>query len=139
MNLKFWTWGQAPKPAQTQFVSKFYQMNPETDQLVTSGYGLLGGMVVLLESESVRENTKWMDTSEHVMDRALEANRWCTVSEISFHDTYVYPEGGHRYKIGQVVQFVATYEDGTQRVRKYGVTYAWLVKKNSIPVFTESV
>jgi len=104
-------------------VPKFYKMNPATDELLPDGTRLANGMVVLLSSPDFRvriENP--MDDWE--LARALENNRWCTVSNVRVMD-------GHGNKI---VSFIATYEDGTQSKKTYDTSYSWLAKKDSISI-----
>jgi hypothetical protein len=100
-----------------EFVSKFYRMDPEVDKIVLDGTGLKVGMVVLIESSNLR--AKLEDTKDDwAFDRALEMNRWCTVSNIKIR--------------GNTVTFVGKYEDGTMRVRRIPLDQSWLVKINSI-------
>jgi hypothetical protein len=99
------------------FVDKFYEMNPETEELFPSGAYLKDGMVVLLSNFEMRVlTTDWLSTSQY--DRAKEVNRWCKVRDI-------------RITSG-LVAFVGEYEDGTMRLRQHPVGLGWLVKHDSM-------
>lgn len=100
-----------------EFVPRFYTMNPETDVLVVDGRGLEEGMKVLIENPHYRAVIK-EEMADWELDRALERNRWCTISRIKIK--------------GNLLRFVASYEDGTQKVRTEDVDGAWIAKKDSI-------
>jgi hypothetical protein len=104
------------------FVPKFYRMNPETDDLVM-GSDLKDGMVVLIESSNfrLRHDEPMVDWE---MDRALENNRWCTVTNLKFSNAFDAP----------IATFIGVYEDGTKYKRSYGTGYAWYVKKNIVSI-----
>ena len=113
------------------FVDKFYQMDPQFEDLLPTGYELKDGMMVLIEESLIRETTQKYGEAGYEMyqlDRLRENNRWCTVSHIDI-DTY-YDEGSKR----SIVTFIATYPDGTKRKRRYSTSYAWIVKLDTIPV-----
>lgn len=97
---------------------KFYVMDPKTEDLLPNGKRLTNGMRVLAGSPDNRERIEKYET-DWVMDRLLEQNRWCTVSDLEVGDT--------------IVSFVAVYEDGTKRLRVLGLYLPWLVKLDSIP------
>lgn len=105
----------------SEIVSKFYEMDPQTDDLLPNGWRLKNGMVVLSEARLLREDVDKLseDSSLYWWDKAKERNRWATVSDLSYQ--------------GDIVSFVATYADGTKRQRMYSCGYAWLVKLDSIP------
>jgi len=105
-----------------RFVSKFFQMDPKTEDLLSNGSMLKEGMVVMIEDDFGRVDVE-RDTKVERYDlaRALENNRWCTVSEIETHS--------QNYDI---ISFVATYEDGTKKKRTFNKSYAWYVKLDSI-------
>lgn len=99
------------------FVPKFYRMNPETDDLLPNGRHLANGMRVLVDSSKLRINMD-EDLSDWQEDRALEMNRWCTIGALEVH------EGG--------VRFIGVYDDGSKRMRNYGIDQSWLIKIDSI-------
>lgn len=103
-----------------QFVPKYYVMDPETEEIVFDGTCLENGMVVLIANpnERARPETDW--SRDWSLDRLNECNRWCKVSKVT-----VFPEIN-------VVHFIGTYEDGTQRKRKYSIDESWIVKKDSM-------
>jgi hypothetical protein len=105
----------------TNYVSKYYEMDPKTEDLI-DGRDIKDGMRILIADPIMRENTFWTDAEPdaHWLDRAKELNRWCVVSRL---------EASHR----GVVSFFAVYDDDTKRKRTYNVSHAWLVKLNSIP------
>lgn len=103
------------------FVSKFYRMNPETDDLLPNGRALRVGMRVLIDDTKRRINTNVEGgMSDWQYDNALELNRWCTIV------------GGLEVSLSQT-RFIAQYEDGTKRLRVADTSYPWLVKLDSIP------
>lgn len=105
----------------SEIVSKFYETDPQTDDLLPDGEHLKDGMVVLIESRMLRE---YVSNSDEVVrpyrqDRIKENNRWAAVSHLVYH--------------GDIVSFIATYADGTKRKRTYACGYAWVVKLDSVP------
>lgn len=105
----------------SNYVSKFREMDPKTEDLIVDGCDLKNGMRVLVAGSMFREDTSWVDAppSDYRLDRAKETNRWCTVSHLTYS--------------GDIVSFVATYDDGTKRKRTYHCRHAWFVKLDSIP------
>lgn len=107
------------------FVSKFYRMNPETDDLIPFGDQLVNGMMVLIESNDFRTRAD-RPLEDWELERALVNNRWCEVSNLRIspprHDNPV------------LVEFIGVYEDGTKAKRAYSYSYSWYVKKDSIQV-----
>lgn len=103
------------------FVGKFYPFNKDTEEVLARGTHLRNGMVVLIEDEMLRGDLACAYSSAYDMNRILTANRWCTVTEVYINVP------------SDVVEFVAVYEDGDKRKRMYGASYAWLVKKDSLP------
>lgn len=109
-------------------VDQYYPMNPETETIINNGAHLRNGMVVLLEDSGMRQ--KLDEITDHngvdnpcLLDRALKRNRWAKVTQLEYFEL---PHG-------DMISFVAEYEDGDKTVQKYGTSVAWLVKKNSIP------
>jgi hypothetical protein len=99
-------------------VAKYYQMDPETEDMLPNGGAIKNGMVVLIADPNNRFAVKETDL-DWEMDRILERNRWATVS--------------HVISDGTTVVFIAEYEDGTKKQRMMGFKSAWLVKKASMP------
>lgn len=107
------------------FVSKFYRMNPETDDLLPNGRALRVGMRVLIDDTKRRIDTNVEGgMSDWQYDNALELNRWCTIM------------GGLEVSLSQT-RFIAQYDDGTKRLRVVDTSYPWLVKLDSIPESTD--
>jgi hypothetical protein len=104
-------------------VDKFYQMDPNTDDLLPNGRHLSNGMVVLTGISNARSRIE-PDRLNHdwEIDRALEMNRWATVTNLRVFDV--------------AIRFVAVYADGTKRIRNVSVDDPWFVKMSSI---TESM
>lgn len=110
----------------TNYVSKFREMDPETEDLIADGEDLKNGMRVLIADPMNRKDVShgFNDSLggvvvEYLLDRAKERNRWCTVSQLSYRD--------------EIVSFVAIYDDGTKRKRTYNCSWAWFVKLDSMP------
>lgn len=111
-----------------EFVDKYYEMNPETDDLLFSGYDLANGMVVLTENYKRRiDVSKGFDALlEGYKPEALKWNRWMTVSQLKIN------------KGDQLVGFIAIYPDGTKRKVMLSVDDAWIVKVYSLPADAET-
>lgn len=107
----------------TEFVSKYYEMNPETDELVPNGHGLKEGMVVLFDNCLLRNEPRNENTPKSLLEENIyktrEKNRWCAVKDLEYE--------------GEQMSFIGVYEDGTTRRREFDVKEAWLVKKCSVP------
>lgn len=104
--------------SEQNFVPQYYQMNPETDDMLPNGGKIKNGMVVLLASPKLRYDITKKNPLDWQLDRMLERNRWAQVS--------------HVISDGTTVVFIATYEDGTKRQVLADFQSAWLVKKNSL-------
>lgn len=102
----------------SQFTPKYYEMDPETEDIIPDGEGLENGMVVLLENENLRVDLSTADRSEQKYYMARERNRWCKISDLRIS--------------GDMVRFTATYVDDTKRHRSYSLTEPWLVALDSI-------
>jgi len=100
------------------FVPKFYEMDPETEDLLPSGKHLANGMVVLL-AEPDRRHSISGETQDWILDRLRGDNRWCRVSHLTI-------------KGSTTVSFVGTYNDGTKRLREFSIDAPWLVKLDSV-------
>lgn len=103
------------------FTPQVYFMNPETDDVLPDGTHLKEGMIVLIEYDNHREDTKaenvWTPLERK---RAMRYNRWCLVTNVE-----LLPEAG-------MVRFVAVYADGFKAQRTHSVEAAWLVKLESL-------
>jgi hypothetical protein len=112
------------------YVDRFYEMDPEFDDLIF-GTELRDGMVVLIEDSLLRgdpERAFRGDTplgEKYEIARCREANRWCTVTRLSLA-----PRAGYE----PLVRFIGEYADGTKAIRQYSSDYAWLVKRASLDV-----
>lgn len=100
-----------------QFVSGYYTMNPDLDDLLFDGNELREGMEVLIEDANER-----MGIHEHIMEQsyhmALMRNRWCTVTNLVLEKEYV--------------SFIGAYSDGMKIKWRMPIHLAWLVRKTSI-------
>lgn len=102
------------------FVQKYYLMNPDTEEILFDGAELRDGMKVLIEDPQLRETiTDRLGEDPAAFAHAMQMNRWCTVSDF----TSDFPN----------IEFIATYEDETQRKMTVDSKKAWIVKMASIP------
>lgn len=104
---------------ESEFVEKYYEMDPETEDLLDNGTLVIPGMKVLIESPSGRQ-TIYDGMTEDEIAEARVTNRWATVVSSKVH------RGGD-------LSFIALYDDGVKRKVVEDVQAAWLVKKDSIP------
>lgn len=95
-------------------VSKWYEMDPETEDVLYNGGDLQEGMVVLLENPEMRVDI-WEAETDEEWFRALRTNRWMMVSRIEV--------------IGSYVRLFAEYEDGMKSKLEFPIREAWLVKR----------
>ena len=111
----------------TAFTPQHYISDPDTETVLFDGSFLKNGMVVMVGSPVLRVN---VDTpypmSPDEMGRALQYNRWAKVSHLN---GFAYLPSGHK-----MVEFLATYEDGTQMEFHIAQSYSWIVKKSSVEV-----
>lgn len=113
-----------PKIFDDSFTHKFYQMDPNTEDMIPNGRYLVKGMKVLTANPDNKiDLKKFINMSFDIDDRSMHvaqtSNRWCTVSNIGF--------------IGDVVSFIGTYEDGTKMARQAYVIEPWYVKSETMP------
>ncbi|AWN06177.1 hypothetical protein SEA_MIEK_76 [Streptomyces phage Miek] len=101
-------------------VDKFYAHDPDIEDYVPDCTHLSNGLVVLLGDPDRRASAKDMK-QDWGWDRALERNRWCTVTELTWSTG------------GAMVNFVGVYGDGTKRKRSFLKDEPWLIKLDSIP------
>lgn len=106
-----------------KYVDKFYEMDPETEDLIR-GDELRNDMVVVIEDGMLRADTEHL-RSRYDSERARANNRWCTVSSIR-----------RRYTgdDNAIVSFIGVYEDGVKKERSFSESYCWIVKKDSMAV-----
>lgn len=116
-------WRGASVMMNTSFVNKFYELDPETEDLVPYGDLLMDGMVVLIESPMERARIELTMTENTVRDARVN-NQWCKVT-----DARIFPVGEH----GEEVRFVGIYPDGSKFQRAMNTSRAWYVKIDSIP------
>lgn len=110
-----------------EYVDKYYEMDPETEDVLHNGTLVVDGMKVLIEDPSLRQEMDG-DMSAYDIYHARKKNRWATVesSKVEHH--------GH-----PVLTFIGAYEDGVKMKVVEDVNCAWIVKKDSIPRMDELV
>ena len=118
--------------SESLFVSRDYVMNPEDDDLLFDGTELKPGMIVLLES-SLMKASETDAANEWGRKRYLEANRWCEVIRVNIRPRFDRDEYDTVVSMSPLIEFMARYPDGTLAKRTYDASYAWYVKKFSIP------
>lgn len=105
-------------PANSQFVDKYYEMDPVTEDLLDNGSLVVDGMKVLIEDPQFRAEITNIMKPEQI-SKARMTNRWATVEQSKVRD--------------RILSFVAVYGDGIKRKVVHPVDLAWLAKKDSIP------
>jgi hypothetical protein len=100
-------------------VPKFYAMDPDVEDLLPGSNHLANGMKVLIEPNNLRASEADMQYDWGI-ERALERNRWCTVTHLFWNEP------------NQTYEFIAVYDDGTKRVRLCHRNQTWLVKLASV-------
>ena len=105
-----------------EYVDRYYQMDPETEDMVPSGDRLKNGMRVLIAQPSLRENVvpERLAQPDNVAN-AQVWNRWCIVTHVTTWSN-------------SRVTFVGIYDNGVKLPRNVENQEAWIVKKDSIPV-----
>lgn len=104
----------------TEYVSKYYEMDPEFEDVVFSGNDLVNGMIVLAEDPIARaDDLNEDEATDREISELRMRNRWATVTDLTV--------------TSDQTRFVAVYSDGTKRKRTLGTSHAWLVKKDSMP------
>lgn len=105
-----------------EFVDKYYEMDPQTEDLLPDATFLRDGMVVLIGTSGSRLGLKDLRTEgDKEMHRIR--NRWARIQHISFRPMVV----------GQRIEFIATYAGGIKKQVSYDASTAWLVKLDSMP------
>ena len=110
-------------------VPKYYEMNPDTEDLIFNGDTLINGMVVLLTSTEAKQELdqpgRWFGKRKLTPSekhRARVCNRWCRVTELDI--------------VGNHVRFVGVYADGTKHPRASSAMNSWLVRFDSLDDLT---
>jgi hypothetical protein len=106
-----------------EYVDKYFTMDPETDDLLSSGRELVPGMIVLLEGTNFR-----IDISDGI--ESLDAGDRYSVDKYNRWVYVLSPSIDHE---SNMVIFVARYADGTKRQIHVSLNHAWFVKKDSKP------
>jgi hypothetical protein len=107
-------------------------MNPEDDDLLFDGTELKPGMVVLLESSTMKGSPEDLE-STYSRKRYLENNRWCEVVRVEITSRYDMDENNRPVPGSPLVSLLARYPDSTLAKRTFDASFAWYVKKFSIP------
>lgn len=97
-----------------EFVPQSYEMDPETESLITDGSLLEAGMIVLVADPQMRSDLLTIETDEVEMAKALKYNRWGVVDNISIGPTKV--------------RFRRTYDEDPLTVVSVLHTVPWLVR-----------
>lgn len=107
------------------YVSKYYEMDPETDDLIANGEQLENGMRVICEDPDPKNDLDTMQSGDRqwwnigiTRERANRWNRWMTVSEVIPGD--------------EITEFVGVYDDGTKKKFNVASLVGWYVKKDSL-------
>lgn len=97
-----------------------YVMNPRTDDLI-HGHELVEGMIVLVESTSLRDNPERINLGGefdgYLANRIRETARWCRVTKLKTVSENT-----------ALLTFIGLYADGTKMSRTYNKSHYWLVK-----------
>jgi hypothetical protein len=103
------------------YVERHYEMDPKFEDVIY-GWDLRDGMVVLIEDALMRGDPARMH-EPHEGRRVRECNAWCRVEQLRATPGPQDP----------LVSFMGVYGDGVKRPRTYAASYAWIVKKDSLP------
>jgi hypothetical protein len=111
----------------TEWVPKYYTMDPATEDLLFDGTHLRTGMIVLYENDLERVDIERIKESMRPVEQSMadKWNRWCRVDNPKVN------EGS--------LEFVGVYGDGTKRKFNVDVDKAWFVKKSTISPNTWTV
>jgi hypothetical protein len=101
-----------------QFVDKFYEMDPATEDLLFDGTLLRDGMVVLMGEPGMRSYIH-DDMGPEALEDAKRFNVWYRISSVLL--------------AGNNVVFQANYSNGIKKKIQVRATDSWLVKIDSIP------
>lgn len=105
-------------PTSAEYVDKYYEMDPESEDLLDNGSLVIDGMKVLIEDPDFRQNIYDGMTALEISNARM-TNRWATVEKAKL--------------LGDRLSFVGVYDDGIKRKVVREIALAWLVKKDSIP------
>lgn len=94
-----------------------YDMSPAEDVLLY-GDEIAEGMLVLTEASFLRPG------SEAGEDGALRGQRFCKVTKLRRH--------------GDIITFIGEYVDGFQKSFEVAYSWAWIVKRDSVPPADET-
>lgn len=108
----------------SEYVDRFYEMDPNTEDVLDNATLVVDGMKVLLENPVDRAEVPGPSATPDEISNARMWNRWATVTHSKISAS---PDGAVEFS------FVAVYEDGTKRKRFSRAKDAWLVKKDTIP------
>ena len=110
-----------------EFVPQYYEMDPETEDVLANANMVLEDMVVLVEDPACRQEIH-EGLQAHEVSRARMWNRWSTVT---------FPEIRTSERGTDIFSFVAVYDDGTKRKISCGASVGWIVKLDSVPRIDE--
>lgn len=101
-------------------VPKYFEMDPQTDDLVPSAMHLVSGVIVLAESDDLRVAwAPFIPLIGESLARAQKYNRWCRIENLKIE--------------GDEMSFIGVYHDGTKRFWTGSVNTAWYIKIDSFP------
>jgi len=98
-----------------------YVMDPEVEDLLFDGTHLVNGMEVLFGHDILRREP---DLEKYHINQ-LQYNRWMRVSNVT-------------RRRNDIIEFIATFDDGTKTKISVAMSWGWYVKKLSIPEPTPS-
>lgn len=107
-----------PYVEKPEFEPKYRIMNPDEEDVINSR-DLRDGMIVLVETPTLREDVSKPAKNAYEYNRRLEWNQWCEVTNLSF-----------KYGIDAFsASFIGVYPGGTKMARTCSDDVYWLVKK----------
>jgi len=104
----------------TQFVDKFYQMDPKFERILWDGTELYNGMVVLPEDYKNRADVS-APMNPYELEHAMRHNRWCEISRVEVD--------GVTFE----TTFLAKYSDDSMKKITVPTSWSWLVAIESVP------
>lgn len=106
----------------SQFVRKYYQMDPATEDLLPHGGLLENGMEILIQDQFRRMTLELIHSESpqygQYLENARRWNRWMIVENVMIDQENVY--------------FVGVFRDGTKKKYNVGFQEAWYVKLDSL-------
>lgn len=101
-----------------EFVDKYYEMDPDKEDLLFDGTELKEGMTVLVGEPDLRVLVReGEELSPHDAEMARRYNRWFKVDRVESGGTYT--------------TFVALYADGTKKKMMVPTVMSWIIKINN--------